>query len=137
MGDDRAKSHELQIVQRVVHRWGNRVLAELHQKIVFLVDAEARRIHAQGFDIFEVDVEVAPGGQLQALAEEPLKLLVQLPHPRVVKGVLTAGVRGAHDVGDALVDRGLGHRQGCLHVLGAVIQARQNMAMNIHHKPLL
>ena len=68
--------HQLHVVQRMSRVRRDRIVAEFHQQIVPLVEAKPPRIPLQRFQVFDIQVKVAPGRQHDAVAHKPLELAV-------------------------------------------------------------
>ncbi len=82
-------------------------------------------------------MKVAPGGQHQPVTDEPLHLAVQFAYAVVVEPIFGARMGRGHNMGHAIVDRRLRHRQRFLDVGRPVIYARQDVAMHVDHSRIL
>src|SRR5579863_1983234 len=78
-------------------------------------------------------MKVAACSQYHSVTDQPLQLAMELPHTVVVETVLRARMRRSNDVGNAVIDRRLGHRQRFLNVGRAIIEARQDVAVHVDH----
>jgi hypothetical protein len=98
-----------------------------------LVDAEARGVGVEGDHVFRAEVEVAAGGEVETVAEVALELVAGLADAGIVECPRAAGVRCGDDVGDAVGDGGFGHGEGVFEAAGAVVEARQDVTVQIDH----
>ena len=133
MGDHRLQTAKLNLVQRVVHRRRDRILIELHKQEIALVDTKLPAIFAQRREIFRVEVKIAPGGDSQPVANLGLQLVSNTAHLREIEIVFVVGVRRRHDVRNSVGNRRFGHGYRFFHGGGPVIEARQNMTVQIDH----
>src|SRR5229473_6716653 len=68
VGDHGPKSLQLQSVQDVIHRRRDGNFVELHEQIIALIDAEARRVRVQSFEVLGIEMKIAARCQGQAIA---------------------------------------------------------------------
>jgi hypothetical protein len=124
---------QLHLVQRLVHCRRNRNFVELHQQVIFLVDAESQRVRSQQFHIFRIQMKIASGCQRQPLPHLGLQLFTQRPHFRVIEKKFRAGMRSRHQVGYALGNRRFRHLHRLFHRVRPVVQPWKDVAMQINH----
>ena len=134
MSDHRTQTGQLKIVQRLVHRRGNRYLVEFHEQIIFLVNAKLGRAVLHGHKIFQVKVKIASGGQRQPIAYKLLQSVSALPDPSIIKRKCTIGMRSSHYTRDSVGDGGFRHEQRLLDGLRPIIESRQYVTVQINHK---
>ena len=120
-------------MESLIHRGRDGELVELHQEIVFLVDAERAGVAAERVEIFDVEMEIATGSDSEAVPEAGGEFVAGGTDALVLEGVIGAGMRRADDVGDAVSDGVLGHGQGVVESFGTVIKTRKDVGMKIDH----
>ena len=134
MRDDDVQSLELQIVQRTVEKRWKGEIRELHEQIGFLVQREPRGIGAHGCKVFVAHMQVASGREDQARANLLLQLISEAADALGIEGVVVVGVGCGHDARDAVGDGRFGHAHGIVHGLRPVVQAGQQVTVNIDHR---
>src|SRR5208283_4552585 len=122
---------ELQFVERLIDRRRNRKFVELHQQVVFLIDAETRGMISNGQEVFVIEVKIAAGGQLQTSMEFFGEGITFGSHVCKVEEELLAAVGSGHHVGNAIGNGVFGHGEGILDEFGAVVEAEEDMAVEV------
>src|SRR5215813_6481223 len=69
MRDDGPQTRQLQMMEHLIHCRRDREFVELHEQIIFLVDAKLCGRLFQGSQIFGIQMEVAACGELQTISE--------------------------------------------------------------------
>ena len=133
VGDYRPHPGKLNFVQRLIHRRGNRKLVELHKQEIALIDAKVAGLVAQGFEILRIQMKIAAGGYVQAAADSCLQFIAKKAHMRKVEKISTVGVRRGDDMRNSIGNRGFRHSNGFFDGGGAIIEAGQNMTVQIDH----
>lgn len=78
-------------------------------------------------------MEIAAGGKFKFVSYPGLEFIAKLAHAGKIKEVMAIGMRRGDDARDSLRDRGFRHRHGFFDRLRAIIEARQNVTMQINH----
>ena len=92
------------------------------------------RIFLQVLKVLEVQMKIAAGGQLQAVANGGLQLVASLADQFRLEFVVRIGVRRADHMGDAVGDGHFRHLNGRFERVRAVVQTGKDVAMNIDHE---
>ena len=115
----------------------NHHLGQFDQQVALAVDRITQRVLQRIEDVVGIHVEVAAKTQPDQVPE----LVAQLFQPLLIHGPLVwigvACMRGANDVGHALVGRFASHGKRSSHVRRSVIDAVNQVMMNVDHVPLL
>src|SRR6266436_4107925 len=133
VGDHRLHAGELNHMQRLVHRGRDRKLVEFNKQEIALIDAILPGVLSQGFEILRVEVKIAAGGNFQPLAGLCLQLIAKPTHAGKIEKIFAVGVRRSNNVSDHLRNRRFRYWSGFLHCVCAIIEARQSVAVQIHH----
>jgi hypothetical protein len=121
-------------VEGVIHGRRNRKFVELHQQVVFLIDAERLGMFSNVQKIFVIEMEIAPGGQFKAPVEFFGEGIAFGLHSRKVEEELRVAVGSGNYMGDAISDGVFGHGEGIFEEFGAVVEAEQDMAVEVNHE---
>ena len=78
-------------------------------------------------------MQVAAGRKGQPVAEPLLKLVAHAAHLGIVEPIVIAGMRRGYHVGDSVGDGVLRHSQRLLDIVGAVVDTRKDVAVQIDH----
>jgi len=89
---------------------------------------------SNGQEIFVIEMEIAAGGELQASMEFFIEGVAFGLHGRKVEEELRAAVGSGNYVGDAVGDGVFGHGEGIFEKFGAVVEAEQDMAVEVNHE---
>ena len=116
---------------RLLNLGRNAVVAEFHQKIAIAGDGIPLRVELQIGQILIGHVEVAAQAEFQAWTETRAQLLEAGFVRFAVIGVALVGVRSGDHVLDAVGLRHAAHCERNFPGLGAVIDLRKNVRMNI------
>src|SRR6266478_7534957 len=93
VGDYRPHSGKLNFVQHLVHRRRNRKFVELHKQEISLIDAIVPGILTKGFEILQIQVKIASGGNFQAVTDSCLQLIAKPTHAPKIEKIQAVGVR--------------------------------------------
>lgn len=135
MRDDRAKPRQVQFVEGVVERCRNRIVGAFDEEIIFLVERIAGGIVTNVLEIFEAEMEIAPRRENEASLKESLNFVAALFYQFGVETVGLIRMGSSNDVRNPVFNGHFRHGAGDFKGLGAVIEARKYVAMNVNHLP--
>lgn len=136
MGEDRHIARHQQIKEKVLETQRRHVMRRLNQDIARFGQRQ-ETTGPQAINKVRHNVDVGPGHETQwnvLVVQDVLEVfdrLADLGTRIVVEPRQDVGRAG--DDRHAIVDRGAGHRERDGYVCGAVINARQNVAMQVDH----
>ena len=133
MGDDEGVAGVLQPAHGLGELGRDHHVGELDEQVTFSVDRITERVLNGVEDVGSVQVEVAPEAQLELTLEQFAQLGQALLVHRGLIGMRVAGVGGADDVGDALGGSFVGHGQGGFQIGRSVVDAVDQMVVNVDH----
>src|ERR1035437_9379375 len=133
MGHDGTEAHMHHAGEDLAGSFGNQEIGEFHQQIAAVVDGVLPG-RAQGIvDIFQGEVEIAAVVNPRSIARRRLQFADLALHHQRIEGVILVGVRAGHDVGGTGGGGLPQHLDGLLQTLGSVVQAGQDVAVDVDH----
>jgi hypothetical protein len=128
------QTQELDVVESLVHGGRDGEFVELNEEIVFLVQAILGAVvAAKESEIFGIEVEIAAGGQLQAVTDFAGEFIACGANTVEIELIIGAAVGSADDVSDAISDGFFGHGKGEIDGGGAIIQTWQDVTVKVNH----
>src|ERR1700758_2191863 len=133
MSDDERESQRLQALQGLFCSGWNSEIGELYKQVSPLIDRVVRRAGANLFEVLHAEVKIATRCELQPVTQLGLQLVAPVAHDVEIKAKFAIGVRRRYDVRNAVLDGHFSHFQRFLERFRAVVECRQDMAVDVHH----
>src|SRR5712692_3351109 len=134
MRDDRQELRQVKLVESVLDRGRDGEVGKLDEKVVLLIDRVVPGLRVQRLEVFVTQMEVTAGGQNQAISQAGLEFTLALLYQFGMEWEAVAGMGCAHDMGDSIGDGHFRHLEGFFERIRSVIQAGQDVAMDINHR---
>ncbi len=133
MGEDGNDSAGDELVEGLADGGRDAVVGELDEQVLMVVDGVFAGVAELVLDVVVGEMEVAAEAEGDESGNGGLDLGEAFAVDLGVVGPAVVGVRGADDVRDAVGGGRLDHGAGGFEVLGAVVEAIEQMVVNVDH----